>query len=123
MLTLDIPEATPSINRFRGEHWTQRHRRRTHWAWLVRCARMDAGVASRECAAPRGSQELIRVVVDRWGKRELDQDNFIAGCKELMDALVAEGLLEDDSPAHVAVTYRQHFGAPRTLITLDRAPP
>ncbi|HEX2863046.1 MAG TPA: hypothetical protein VHN99_00645 [Deinococcales bacterium] len=40
-------------------------------------------------------------------QRELDHDDFVGGCKGLIDALKRLGWLLDDSPAHVTVTYRQ----------------
>lgn len=49
----------------------------------------------------------------------LDNDNFVAGTKFLVDALVAEGFMVNDSPAHLEPHYVQHRGAPRTVITIE----
>jgi hypothetical protein len=123
-MTLTIPEATPSLNASSGEHWTARHRRRTHWAWLVRIAKLEAVQAGGGSAAPWGSECLTRasVKVERYGRRKLDYDNFVAGCKALIDSLVTEGLIEDDSPEHVSVVYEQHAavgGAEKMVVTIS----
>lgn len=61
-----------------------------------------------------------KVTIDRWGPRLCDHDNIVGGAKQLIDALVAEGFLVDDSPAHLQATYRQHVGKPyRTEVRIE----
>jgi hypothetical protein len=124
MITLTIPEAVPSGNALLWKHWRVKHRHRVHWAWLVRCAKMDAQVAGCVNGSPWGSNAVIRgVTIERYGKRKLDHDNYVAGCKALIDALVSEGLLKGDGPDQVEVTYRQQIGQPdHTVVTIGQAP-
>ena len=93
MITLDIPEATPSLNRLLGEHWARKHRVRNLWHLLVTSARLDAKVYDRPQLAK------ARVTIERYGARILDADNCRAGTKFLTDALVKQGLLLNDTPA------------------------
>lgn len=36
-------------------------------------------------------------------KRELDFDNFVGGCKQLIDALAREGFIWDDDMKHLGI--------------------
>jgi Holliday junction resolvase RusA-like endonuclease len=47
----------------------------------------------------------------RSARYELDHDNLVGGCKPLVDALVKVGLIADDRPGLVTVTYEQERGA------------
>ena len=93
MIELTIPEATPSLNRMLGQHWAHKHAMRRRWSWLVRAACMEAKVYER----PKYAR--ARLTIERTGSRKLDHENALAGTKFLMDSLVQEGFLLDDSPA------------------------
>lgn len=95
MIELVIDECTPSLNPLLGQHWSHKHRLRAHWGWLVRRARLNAKVFD----PPRF--EHARVTIERTGSRMLDTDNLTGGCKGLIDLLVREGLIVDDSPDHI----------------------
>lgn len=113
MIELHIPEPTPSLNAFYGVHWTKKAKIRKHWSWLVRAARMHVRV-------PMLPPEHCKLTIERYGQRLLDRDNLIGGCKGLVDALVAEGFMVDDSPAHLTADYHQFIGKPyRTIIKIE----
>lgn len=59
------------------------------------------------------------ILVTRFG-RELDHGNLVGGCKPLVDALVQEGVIFDDSPAWLEATYAQGKGRgnPRTEVVV-----
>lgn len=92
MIVLTIPEPTPSLNRMTGTHWSRRQKLRKRWAWLVKAARLHA----QAWESPQWAR--ARVEIDRYGPRLLDADNCRAGTKPLMDSLVQEGFISDDSP-------------------------
>jgi|SRR6185312_3415875 len=113
MIALTIPEPTPSVNVFHGRHWSRKLRERQKWGWLVRAARLQAHVLPSH-------PDFVRMRIERFGARILDRDNFIAGAKWLIDALVAEGFASDDSPEHLIVEYTQKVGKPhRTIIEVS----
>jgi hypothetical protein len=92
VIVLTIPEATPSLNRMHGSHWSRRHKLRKRWAWLVKAARLHA----QAWDSPKWAR--ARIEIDRYGPRLLDADNCRAGTKPLVDSLVAEGFIADDKP-------------------------
>lgn len=117
MIELVLPLPTPSMNSLWGHHWSKKARARKQWAWMVRAERLrllKLGPLPSNVALP------LHVTVDRYGPRVIDADNAIGGSKMLIDALVAEGFLIDDSPAHLQATYRQHVGKPyRTEVRIE----
>lgn len=114
MIELNFPVATPSVNQLHGRHWSAKAKWRKQWAWMVRAERL------RIVPLQSGPPWQAKVSIDRYGPRLLDNDNFVAGTKQLMDALVAEGFLVDDSPNHLTATYTQHVGKPyRTVVRIS----
>lgn len=68
-----------------------------------------------------------RLTICRYAGRDYDYDNFVGGCKLLLDTLVDEGLLQNDSTAQVLATYRQERRRPGqrhdlVLVQLDDVP-
>jgi len=121
VIEFTLPFPTPSLNRQFGEHWAQRAKERKKWGWLVRAERLKSVLdGSHVDHQVMSVMEKSRVTIERYGKRLLDRDNFIAGTKQLTDALVAEGFLVDDSPQHVQIEYRQFTGKPyRTVVRIE----
>jgi hypothetical protein len=116
VMTLVIPVPTPSVNAIHGHHWRRKHKEKALWLWLVKEARLQARIY--ETDAPL---ERARLTVERWGPRELDDDNFRAGAKWLIDSLVQEGFIVDDKPSCIGTpTYIQHLGQPyRTVVKIE----
>lgn len=52
-------------------------------------------------------QERITLRITRSSTRLLDADNFAGGCKPLIDQLRYAGLIPDDSPEKVEITFTQ----------------
>jgi hypothetical protein len=113
-ITLDIPQSSPSFNRLNGQHWSKIAKVRKEWRWLVRIARLNAQVF----ITPRYPK--AHVEIERFGAKILDHDNFVAGCKALLDCLRYEGFIEDDSPEKCTCRYIQHRSkVKRTLIRIE----
>lgn len=93
MITLEIPELTPSLNELmrdlRNPH--VRKAEQEKWDWLVAKAvkRKDKNAKLGQC----------KIKVSRCGPRPLDPDNLSAGFKFLFDALVHNNLIVDDNPS------------------------
>ena len=49
----------------------------------------------------------VEVVIERYGRRMLDDDNFRGGLKVVIDALKDVGLILDDSPKHITTKATQ----------------
>lgn len=110
---LNIPESTPSLNHVFKGHWSNRHRLRVKWGWLVRAARLEARLF------PSQPLQKAKITVERWGPRRLDYTNYVAGYKFLEDALKSEGFIVDDSPDHVVTQYIQHIGPRHTRVRIE----
>lgn len=115
MIMLSLPMPTPSLNAVNKMHWSRRNRLRGDWQWLVKAAVLQERIRV-QCS------EHVTITIDRYGPRVLDQDNFIGGAKQLLDSLVWEGFMADDTPEHLTATYHQHIGKPaRTLVRIETA--
>lgn len=117
MIELVLPLPTPSMNMLWGHHWAKKARMRKQWGWMVRAERLRL---QKLGPLPSAMKLPAQVTVDRYGPRVIDRDNAIGGSKMLIDALVAEGFLIDDSPSHLQAIYRQHVGKPyRTEVRIE----
>lgn len=116
MITLTIPESTPSLNRTLHADWRKKIQMRKHWRWLVRAARLEAKVF------PVAPYPKAKVTIVRHGRRICDTDNLYGGTKMLTDSLKHEGIIEDDSPAHVELVVKQQISkVPHTVVTVEIA--
>jgi len=98
-----LPIVTPSQNVYQRWHWAKRGQFRDNAQLLVRFAvakcRLDQ--------APVPVRAVVRVI--RCGPRLLDIGNLVGGAKPLMDALVRERVIQDDSPRWVEEIYLQEI--------------
>lgn len=104
----EIDEPTPSLNMLRRQfanaryYTTLRNRLETY----VMVARVNNKI-------PKATK-IRRVYITRYATQEkylLDLDNFIGGAKPLLDVLVRQGLLVDDSAKFLNCYYEQRVGA------------
>ena len=98
---INIPLATPSQNVYQRWHWTRRGRFRDELQWTVRVSML--GLRLPEAPAP--VRAVVRVI--RRGPRDLDYGNLVGGAKPLLDALVREHVVHDDSPRWLEEIYLQ----------------
>lgn len=110
MITIEIPLPTPSLNKLQRMHFHARKRLRDSYERIFR-----ARTTSLTRALP---SQFRRVKIVRYGPRQLDHDNLVGGCKPVLDALKRAGLIWDDSPAFLAVDYRQLKAAPKQARTV-----
>lgn len=117
MITLVIPEASPSLNEHKWKHWSHHLKLRKHWSMLVMVAKNEARVPNVD------PPQMARVRIIREGRKLLDYDNFVAGTKSLTDSLREQRLIVDDSPEHMTPTYEQRqipkSAYPRTLVEIQ----
>jgi hypothetical protein len=101
VITLLIPEPSPSLNDWNYQpHWSKYARIKKHWFALVMVAKSQAHVRT---PAPQHAN----VHVTRFGKKNLDLSNARGGLKPLEDALKFHGLIVDDDPQHLTLTFEQ----------------
>lgn len=114
--TFTIDRDPPSLNARIFNAGTKRwayKRERDAWAWELRAVRLLQKIPA---ARARRRITLTRVYDGR--QQERDADNLAGGMKAIVDALVHEGMLLDDSPQHAEIHYMQERGGPRGLRVL-----
>lgn len=99
---IELPFVTPSLNQYLKWHWSKRARFRDQCCWLVRQA-----LNSRVTRDTWNCETRLTVNITRYGSRTLDNDNFIGGCKPLLDALHYEGVIFDDTATWLYARYHQ----------------
>lgn len=114
-ITLTIPVPTPSLNKLLGRHWGHKHKQRAIWGWLVRAARLEAGVYPGTVPPPLRS----KLTIHRWAAKKCDDENGRAGTKFLTDSLVKERLIHnDDLPCIGSPEFIQHIGKPYKTVVI-----
>lgn len=83
---------------------------------------MAVKAEARRLAMP-GATEKRRVLITRYydtaqAQRQYDPDNFVAGCKSPVDALVRAGALLNDSRRWAEISYQQVKGSPARVTVL-----
>ena len=101
-MNLFLDKLTPSLNETQRMHWTDRRKEIVTWRWLLRASNVSGG-------------PFKKLVVTRVGSRLLDADNLAGGAKNLVDAIRKEGLIEDDRPGKVALSFDQRIGSPEGM--------
>lgn len=92
-----LPKEILSLNVTQRMHWATRSRHRKSWQGIVALA----------FGKRKKTQEKRKVTITSYRKRDYDHDNFVGGCKPVIDALVKVGWLWDDAPKWVDVEYIQ----------------
>lgn len=105
-IVITLPFATPSQNVYMRWHYHKRNRFRDEARMHIRSQiRMMPAFRHR---SPVPEERRIGVEFLRRGVRQLDYGNLVGGgMKAVLDALVLEGLLKDDSPKWVQDAYHQ----------------
>lgn len=83
---------------------------RVHWRKAHRCKQLvyiHVGAAGLLRGWPRQESGRRRLTITMHRPRLLDTDNAYAICKAVVDAVVREGWLVDDSPRYVDIAVRQ----------------
>ena len=98
---LVLPLQIQSANKILRQHWAVRSRAKKEYALFVRNQMKTRGIVKAEC-------KKYKLTIISYRKRLLDFDNLVLGCKGLIDAMIDENLIYDDSPDYIDVTYEQY---------------
>jgi hypothetical protein len=91
---------------------------RDAWQWELRAARLLHRIPTHHGNGRR------RVTITRryhGRQRPYDRDNLAMGAKLVVDAMVREGLLIDDSERHAEIHYQQEPGTGTTFVIEELA--
>ena len=118
-LTIDLPGLLPSgLNVLLRQHWTKRGREKKNVAEHVFAALVGKTGTGWPLTGP------LRLTYTRLTCRWMDYDNAASSAKHVLDALVNQGVLEDDSPKVIAefvVKQKKvpHLADQGTLVEID----
>jgi len=109
----DIPVGLNGANGLLRMNWRKRSKYNQYWKQLVR-----SGIDMSH-KTPRGRQI---VYVSQIRRKLLDRDNLYASCKPILDALVAWGLIKDDSEKYIDLRPVQNIGKIKmTIVVIEAA--
>ena len=66
-------------------------------------------------------QKKYKLVILSYRKKKLDYDNLIGGCKHLIDALIEEGFIFDDSPDYIDLNIEQYIAKEYQTIIIRKS--
>ena len=108
-----IPHKLKNGNLGRSKHWSSAHKDRKEWMQALRNAEIvsigSLGELEQSLRFLAEEGRKVGIVVTRVlgkGERLWDSDSVLRGsAKELIDSLVEDGYLVDDSPKYVAWSF------------------
>ncbi len=101
------PQLPKTVNAWRGMHWRFRHAEDKKWKKIVG----ELLLSHRKPAAPL---KRAKLKLTRFSLVCPDHDGLVSSFKGVVDALVKNGVLEDDSFAHIGVPeYRWEKASPK----------
>ena len=107
-----LPIKIKSRNQLDRQHWAEKRRNKKTYALLIRNQ-------MRLRKVPKAKEEKHTLIITSYRKRKLDPDNLVGGCKQLIDALVDEDFIFDDSAKYIDLQVEQHK-APENLTIITR---
>ncbi len=82
-------------------HWAEKRRLKQEYALLIR---NQMRLGNYEEAKQK---QFFTLEIVSWRKRLLDYDNLVGGCKQLIDAMIDENFIWDDSPKFLNLHVKQ----------------
>ena len=95
-----IPVRIQSRNVLDRQHWAVKRRTKQEYALLIRNQIKRKQISKAE-------KKKYKLIILSYRKRKLDPDNLVGGCKGLIDALIQEGFIFDDSPDYIDLKVEQ----------------
>ena len=112
---LVLPLKIKSLNEILKQHWATRRKSKQEYALFIRNQMRLKNIPKAKC-----KKYYIKILSYR--KKLLDYDNLVAGCKGLLDAMIDENLIHDDSPDYVNVIYKQYKSKEYNTIIIRQEP-
>jgi Holliday junction resolvase RusA-like endonuclease len=100
---LNVPIRVKSRNVLDREHWAVKRKDKQEYCLLIRNQmRINKIDFAKACK--------YKLTIISVRKRKLDYDNLVGGCKHLIDALIDERFIHDDSPEYIDLNISQVIG-------------
>jgi len=106
-----LPITIKSRNVLDRLHWAKKRRLKQEYALLIRNQMRTKPHYGKLITEP--TKFTLEIVSYR--KRYLDFDNLVGGCKQLIDAMIEEQFIWDDSPKYLDLKVKQVKNSQATL--------
>ena len=95
-----LPIIIKSRNVLDRQHWAKKSMLKKEYALLIRNQmRLNKHTFAE--------QQKYEITIKSNRKKLLDYDNLVGGCKHLIDALIEEKFIFDDSPEYIFMKFEQ----------------
>ena len=110
---------TPSNNTLINETKWKKGPRRKEYLWAIKSAQLVAKRAGVRVWPPLGA--FVDMTIISYRPRKIDHNNLAGGAKQLIDAVVSNEIITDDSPKYCRNHYEQHTDRanPRTIVVIE----
>ena len=98
---ITLPIKVESRNKLDRQHWAVKRKAKQTYQLFIRNQMRLQKIKAAE-------QKKYKLVILSYRKKKLDYDNLVGGCKHLIDALIEEGFIFDDSPDYVDLKVEQY---------------
>ena len=96
---IEVPRATPSANQLRRRYRNSFAYKRLQETWQTEIAcKIRPGIRAEIERFVLKEKPKMRVLIQLTKPRLYDLDNFVGGCKPIIDSLRKLGLIHNDSP-------------------------
>ena len=99
---ITLPIKVESRNKLDKQHWAVKRKSKQYYALFIRNQMRLKQIKVAE-------KKKYKLVILSYRKKKLDFDNLVGGCKQLIDALVDEGFIFDDSPDYIDLNVAQYI--------------
>ena len=99
---ITLPIKVESRNKLDKQHWAVKRKSKQYYALFIRNQMRLKQIKVAE-------KKKYKLVILSYRKKKLDFDNLVGGCKQLIDALVDEGFIYDDSPDYIDLNVAQYI--------------
>jgi len=116
MIRIEVPGIPPSLNELKRMHYHQWNRTKRDWAYRI-------ALMSRRLRPPKPLDRAVVTLIYHFpDRRRRDPDNFSG--KFILDPLVSEGFIVDDSFDHIELRHKKgkpDKRNPRVVIEIEEA--
>ena len=98
-----LPITIKSRNILDRLHWSKKSMLKKEYALLIR----NQMKLKKHYSSPIKEPKFFTLEIVSWRKRLLDYDNLVGGCKQLIDAMIDEQFIWDDSPQYLDLRVKQ----------------
>ena len=107
-----LPITIKSRNILDRMHWSKKSMLKKEYALLIR----NQMKLKKHYSDPVKEPTFFTLEIVSYRKRYLDFDNLVGGCKQLIDAMIEEQFIWDDSPKWVDLKVKQVLNRERPLL-------